>query len=253
MTPRVLLTRPRNDAAADAITLERKGYRTAIEPVLVIEPVAATLDLAAVQAVLATSANGVRALAAADSARDVPLFAVGEATARAAHDAGFTSVKSAAGDSRDLARLVAEALDPTAGPLLHVAGEDVAGDLVETLSAHGFAVTRRVLYRARTQAALTPGGARLIEDGAIDAVLFFSPRSARTFVSLTVAARLAPACAGMAAICLSRAVADAATGAEDGVDRSVAWRAVRVAARPDRAALIEALDAWKVQQFTGSP
>lgn len=253
MPPRVLLTRPRNDAMTDAAILEQKGYLTAIEPVLVIEPVAATLNLAKVQAVLATSANGVRALATADSARDVKLFAVGEATARAARDAGFTSVESAAGDSRDLARLIAGALDPEAGPLVHVTGEDVAGDLVETLSERGFAVTRLVLYRARTQAALTPGGARLIEDGSIDAVLFFSPRSARTFVSLTAAARLAPARAGMAAICLSRAVADAATGAEDGAERPVAWRAVCVATRPDRAALIEALDAWKVQQFTGSP
>jgi uroporphyrinogen-III synthase len=252
MAPRILLTRPRDDAAADAVTLEQKGYRTTIEPLLVIEPVAATLDLAAAQAVLATSANGVRAFAAAVATRDVPLFAVGDATARAAHDAGFTSVESAAGDSRDLARLIAATLDPKAGPLVHVAGEDVAGDLAETLSGRGFAVLRRVLYRARARAALTPDVARAIKDGAIDAVLFFSPRSARTFVSLMTAARLAPARAGMAAICLSRAVADAATSAEDGAELAVAWRAVCVAARPDRAALFDALDAWKVQQFTGS-
>ena len=252
MAPRVLLTRPRDDAAADAVTLEEKGYRTAIEPLLVIEPAAATLDLAAAQAVLATSANGVRALAATESARDVPLFTVGDATARAARDAGFTSIESAAGDSRDLARLIADTLDPKAGPLLHVSGEDVAGDLAETLSERGFAVLRRVLYRARARAALTPDAARAIEDGTIDAVLFFSPRSARTFVSLTAAARLLAARADMAAICLSRAVADAATGAEDGAEMAVAWRAVCVAARPDRAALFEALDAWKVQQFTGS-
>ncbi len=246
MEPRVLLTRPREDAAEFAVLLERKGYRVAIEPMLVIEPIEATFDLSTFQAVLVTSANGARALAAAGAGRGVPLFAVGDATARAARDAGFTTVESAAGDSAALARLVAGRLDPEAGPLLHVSGEDVAGDLAESLSARGFAVERRVLYRACATAALSAEGARLIADGAIDAVLFFSPRSARTFVSLAVAAMLAPACAAMAAICLSDAVAD---GSADGV----VWRAVCVASRPDRAALIEALDAWKVQQFTGSP
>lgn len=245
MRPCVLLTRPREDAAPVAALLESRGYRTAIEPMLVIEPVPAALEIAHYQAVLATSANGVRALAAAVPARAVRLFAVGDATARAARAAGFTWVESAAGDSAALARLAANKLDPGAGPLLHVSGEHIAGDLAGTLSAQGFAVERRVLYRAAVPAALSAATAGLIARGAIDAVLFFSPRSARTFVSLAEAAGLAPACAGSVAVCLSPAVAEAA--------HVIPWRAVRVAARPDRAALIEALDAWKVQQFTGSP
>ena len=44
MAPRVLLTRPREDAAAFAVLLEQKGYRPAIEPRLLIEPVPAVLD-----------------------------------------------------------------------------------------------------------------------------------------------------------------------------------------------------------------
>jgi len=245
MGPCVLLTRPREDAAPFALRLEARGYRTAIEPMLAIEPVPAALDIAGYQAVLATSANGVRALAAAVTARDAMLFAVGDATARAAREAGFASVESAAGDSQALAGLIANRLDPRAGKLLHVSGEEIAGDLAGSLTARGFTVERRVLYRARAATELSAATARLIADGGIDAVLFFSPRSAQTFVSLATAARLAPACAGVAAICLSPAVAAAADG--------VAWRTVCVAARPDRAALVEALDAWKMQQFTGSP
>jgi len=245
MGPRVLLTRPREDAAPLAALLEAGGYRAALEPMLVIEPVPATLQIAGYQAVLATSANGVRALAAAVPGRNLPLFAVGDATARAAREAGFSSVESAAGDSAALALLVADRLDPGAGPLLHVSGEHVAGDLAGTLTARGFAVEQRVLYRAAAPSGLSEATARLIAEGAIDAVLFFSPRSARTFVSLAKAAGLAPACAGIVAVCLSPAVAEAAA--------AIAWRGVSVASRPDSAALIEALDAWKVQQFTGSP
>jgi len=245
MRPRILLTRPREDSAALADLLEAKGYRTAIEPMLVIEPVAVPPDPTAFQAVIATSANGVRALSAATGGRGVPLFAVGPATAQAAREAGFISIESAAGESHALARLVAERLDPRNGPLLHVSGEDVAGDLAGSLSAQGFAVERSVLYRARAATALSARTARLIASGEIHAVLFFSPRTARTFVSLAAAAQLGSACAGMTAICLSPAVAESAAG--------VAWCGVRVATRPDRSALIEALDAWKVQQFTGSP
>ena len=245
MGPRVLLTRPREESASFAARLEARGYRTAIEPILAIEPVPAALEIADYQAVLATSANGVRALAGAVTAREVPLFAVGDATARAAREAGFVVVENAAGDSAALARLVTGRLDPRTGPLLHVSGEAIAGDLAGSLSALGFAVDRRVLYRARAAERLSEATIRLIADGSIDAALFFSPRTARTFVSLAAAAQLAPACAGIAAICLSPAVAEAA--------QAIKWRTVCVAARPDSAALVEALDAWKVQQFTGSP
>lgn len=246
MSPCVLLTRPQAESAELAADLERKGYRTEIEPMLIIEFAAEAVDPTGFQAVLVTSANGARALAAATVRRDVILFAVGDATARAASAAGFAAVESAAGASRDLARLVAQRLDPAAGPLLHAAGADVVGDLPQALAEHGFTVERAVLYRARAATALSERCRQRMGDGEIDAVLFFSPRSARTFVSLAAAARLAPACTRLAAVCLSRAVEDAATGA------GVAWGAVPVAARPNRAALIEALDGWKLQQFTGS-
>src|SRR5881392_3206481 len=61
---RALVTRPRAEAAALAEALDRRGIEAIIEPLLDIhyrdEPAP---DLAGVQAVLCTSANGVRALA----------------------------------------------------------------------------------------------------------------------------------------------------------------------------------------------
>ena len=51
------------------------------------------LDLDGVQALIATSANGVRAFAARDPRRSLPVCAVGDATARAASDAGFADVE----------------------------------------------------------------------------------------------------------------------------------------------------------------
>ena len=79
---RALVTRPRAEAVALAEALDRRGIEAIVEPLLDIlyrdEPAP---DLAGVQAVLCTSANGVRALARRSGERDIALFAVGEATA----------------------------------------------------------------------------------------------------------------------------------------------------------------------------
>jgi uroporphyrinogen-III synthase len=238
---RALVTRPREDAEAVAELLRRKGIEPVIEPLLVIEPrpegLGETGDtgLAGVQAVLLTSANGARALAAATAVRGVPVFAVGEATARAARERGFESVESAGGDVDDLARLVASRLDPGGGALLHGAGGAVAGDLAGRLAEGGFEVRRVVLYEARRRDGLSPATAAAFREGGIDMALFFSPRTAATFVTLAAEADIVAACRQVTAFCLSPAVAEAAS--------ELSWRRVRCAARPELPALMEEIDA----------
>ena len=227
---RVLITRPQDDAEALAAALRAQGVDSLIAPLLTIETIdTAPPDLAGVQALLFTSANGARAFARASTARDLPVFAVGDATARSARAAGFARVESAAGAVDDLAALVGARLDPAAGALLHAAGADVAGDLAAALGARGFAVRRVTLYRAHKAAHLPEAAARAIAEGALDAVLFFSPRSAATFVTLAIKAGVGPALSRLDALCLSEAVAEAA--------RQGTWRSVAVAAKPEQPAL----------------
>ncbi|HZU87877.1 MAG TPA: uroporphyrinogen-III synthase [Stellaceae bacterium] len=232
---RALVTRPRAQAETLAAALMRRGVEAIVEPMLEIDfRATGPLALAGVQAVLCTSANGVTALARASAERALPLFAVGEATAAAARRAGFAFVESAAGDAAALARLAAARLDPRAGRLLHVAGSAVAGDLAGALAAHGFAVDRAVLYDARPATALRAETRQALAGGEIALALFFSPRSAAIFVGLATAAGLAPACAGIAAVSISRA-ADAALAALD-------WRARSIAEAPNQKALLDAVD-----------
>src|SRR3954462_9321303 len=131
---RALVTRPRAETVALAEALDRRGIEAIIEPLLDIhyrdEPAP---DLTGVQAVLCTSANGVRALARLSGDRELPLFAVGDATARRGREAGFANVFNAGGDAADLARLARQRLQADAGPLVHVAGSIVAGDLAAEL------------------------------------------------------------------------------------------------------------------------
>ena len=231
---RVLLTRPEAQSRPLAQRLAAAGVDSLIEPLLDLAPVPdARLDLNGVQAVLATSANGVRALASATARRDIAVFAVGPATAEAAAAAGFTQVSTAGGDVEALAELVTARLDPRAGALVHVAGTAVAGDLAGSLTAQGFSVTRAVLYDARPATRLGPATVAALRDGLLDGALFFSPRTAQTFANLVQNSDLDATCARLAAFCLSPAVADALGG--------LAFRHVRVAQRPETDALLALL------------
>src|SRR6202042_3296229 len=111
-------------------------------------------------------------------------FAVGDATAAAAREAGFADIASAGGAVEDLAKLVIARLKPKDGALIHAAGSVTAGDLSGMLEAAGFAVRRAVLYEAAPSEALSPATRDAIARGEIDAALFFSPRNAATFVRL---------------------------------------------------------------------
>jgi len=232
---RILVTRPEEDSGPLAGELAARGYSILRQPLLqIVFEDGPQPNLSDVQALLFTSANGVRAFARRSDRRDLPAYAVGDATARAAWDAGFGRVESAGGDVNDLAALVRRRCDPAAGLLFHAAGSAVAGDLAGLLGGSGYAVRRLALYHAEQAAALNDATRRALAEGAVDFALFFSPRSAAGFARLVKDAGLANSCAGIGAICLS----DAVGGAFDGL----AWRRVTVAAEPTQAALLAALD-----------
>jgi uroporphyrinogen-III synthase len=231
---RVLLTRPRADAEVTARLLAQRNIEAVIAPVIDISDISdVTLDLAGVQAVLFTSANGVRAFARAAARRDIPVFAVGDASAEAAAEYGFPQVTSAGGDVAALAALVGERLDPAAGALLHAAGSAVASDLAGDLANHGFVVRRAQLYRAQTVDRLPVNAHRALEEGAVDAALFYSPRTAAHFAALVAAAGLQSSCRQIIAGCLSAAVGEAAA--------TLPFADIRVAKTPDQAALFDVL------------
>lgn len=232
--PRLMVTRPDADAAPLTDLLAGLGFATLVEPLLeIVYEGGPPLDLGGVQALLATSANGIRAFARRDERRELPVLAVGDATARMARAAGFTRVESASGDVVALAALVIDRLDPAAGELLHVAAGTVAGDLAGDLAAAGFRYRREVLYSARTATRLSPAASAALHEGSLAGVLLYSPRTAATFVRLVEDAGAEAACARLTAFCLSRAVADRAAG--------IPWRRLVIASEPTEAALIAGL------------
>ena len=227
---RLLVTRPEPDGARTAAALRQRGHHVLVAPVLHTEPVTAPLSDARFSAVILTSANAARALAAHPArARlmGLPAFAVGHRSAAAASAVGFADVRSAGGDQTDLAGLIrAQRLD---GPLLYLAGEDRAGDLGSALASQGLEVHTLVIYRAVMAKRLPDQIAAGLREARLDGVLHFSRRSAEAYLSCARSAGLLAAALVPTHYCLSRQVAAAMAGAER----------VAVAPRPEEAALVD--------------
>ena len=231
---RLMVTRPREDAEVLAALLLERGVEAVMEPLISVKDVdGPALDLAGVQALLITSANGIRAFSRRQGDRDIAVFTVGDASARAARGLGFENVTSAAGDVDALAAAVEAALDPAAGALVHVAGTRVAGDLAGALEAVGFEVRREVLYEGSAARELSPQTREALAAGGLDGVVLFSPRTAAVLVSLMSDAGLSDAGRGLVAYCLSQAVADKLKGLH--------WRDRVIAPEPNQDALLETI------------
>lgn len=231
--PRLLLTRPRPESRALAAALEAHGIDSLIEPMLTIRlDVGTRFDPAGVQAILLTSANGARALAAAadQAAKQLPVLAVGQATAEAARRGGFEKVESANGDVADLAAFAAARLRPEAGCLVHVAGRVSAGCLAGRLRAAGFVAVRVPLYEAVPVRAFSPSARHALEGRTLSGVALFSPRTAALLAKLVRETGLASRVGTMTAFCLSDAVAAVAA--------ALPWRRVAVADAPRQDALV---------------
>lgn len=229
---RLLLTRPEEDARETARRLEERGHQVLVTPLMVIDVLGGgPLDLSGVQALLVTSVNGLRAFMHRQDGRvpGLPVFAVGDATARVAREMGFKDVKSAGGDVDDLARLAASHLHPLGGALLHPAASDVAGDLGFMLMRGGYVYRREIIYQARLADVLPAAAVQAIVTKNVDGVLLYSPRSAAIFDRLVKAADLRAACAHLTAYCLSENVARAA---------GEPWHDIRVAEAPEENSLL---------------
>ncbi|HTW35526.1 MAG TPA: uroporphyrinogen-III synthase [Rhizomicrobium sp.] len=228
---RVLVTRPRDDAEETAAKLAARGHQAVIAPLLDIR-IRAGGDIAldGVQAVLVTSANGIRALATRTRRRDVKVLAVGAQSANTARELGFADVDDAGGDAQALAALAIANLDAKRGALFHASGAETRGNLAETLSARGFSIRNEMLYDAVAANALPPDAQNALAQGTLDAALFFSPRTARIFSDLVTKAKLIDACRVLRAWCISEAAASEL--------RAIPFRELGVAAEPNQDALL---------------
>lgn len=217
------MTRAEPGASVTAEGIRALGGLAMVLPLFqIVETGAASADPERLQALVFTSAHGVRT-APASLDRSLRVFAVGDATAAAARAAGYGSVASARGDGPALAALMAQRLNPKNGPVLHVRGEHMAFDMSAALRSAGFEADAIITYRAEAVARLEP--AQLEAAARSQGVLFHSARGAEAGARL-----MAPLAPHLTAICISEAAQAAAQGAP--------FAAFAVAERPTDEALI---------------
>lgn len=208
---RVVVLRPEPGASETVARAAERGLDAVSVPLFQIEPIEWRVpDAGQFDALLLTSANAVRFGGPGLTAlRDLPVRAVGEATAAAARDAGFDV--AAVGDA-GAAQLIAS-LDPKLR-LLHIAGEHRA--------ALSRPMTILAVYRSRLVE--PPEGLSQAERAV---VLVHSPRAGRAFADAADRLGLDRTSIRLAAI--STAASEAA---------GTGWARIESAERPTDEALL---------------
>lgn len=210
---RIIVLRPEPGAAATLRRASERGLEAHAIPLFDIEPVEWLVpDPSDFDALLLTSAKAVRhGGPGLELFRGLPVHSVGEATARAARDAGFTVATVGDSDVNGLLGSIDTNLR-----LLHLCGEHRT---VPDAARH--AITPIPVYRARAREHVE------IEAAAGSVALVHSPRAGTRLAELVDAQPIDRSTIIIAAI--SQAAAEAAGGG---------WAAVDTAATPTDEALL---------------
>ena len=191
-----------------------EGLPALAVPLLQVSPLAVSRPEGDPDAILFTSAQGVRNHPYDPRWRDVPVLTVGDATAAEALAQGYHNVRSADGNVEDLKALTAREVAGSARIFLFAA-RDPAGNLEKFLKTNGYRVDRFAVYETRGSTDLELRPAVNLLDR-ISGICVYSPKAAKRLSELLRMHRWEGTI-----FCLSLACADR-IGAIEGVKIAVA-------------------------------
>jgi uroporphyrinogen-III synthase len=201
---KIIITRPEEDARPLAGKLQAMGHHVSILSMMNIVPRnEVKIPDKIYQAICLTSANGVRSLRGITHIKDFSVIAVGPQSLQAAQKAGFNNVTAQGGDVDGLIDFVKQNYLPTAGPILYISGSETSGDLEGKLISRGFSVDRIITYDA-VPAKLTDHQTEISD---ADAVMLYSPRSAKIWCDEIARLGLQNIAREMTYYCLAASVA----------------------------------------------
>ena len=117
---------------------------------------------------------------------------------------------------------------------MHLAGSGRPGKLVSDLAARGYRVQTCALYHTVPVQRLPDTAREALLAGVLDAVLFFSPQTAQTFVDRIIDEGLRSCCVALIACCISEAATTSL--------QSLRFRDIRTSSHPDLTRLLLLLD-----------
>lgn len=188
----IVVTRPRPECDETAAWIGRAGGVALCSPVLEIAPPADVAPLRealgrlhSYRGVILTSVNGARALVESLPRERVawpPLYAVGPKTAAYLRERGFNPVvPERPADGLAMAELLP---DGAGLPYLFLRAEEGREELVACLTAAGCQVSLVTAYRSVAAAGLSAAVVTAWRQQWVDAVTFFSARTAQVFLEL---------------------------------------------------------------------
>jgi len=236
---RVLVTRPEPGASETACRLESLGF----EPIKL--PLQETLPLAVVDLprpkdvciVVLPSASVVRHAPRwlLDNWAEIPCLAVGEATARAAREAGFREVRVGGGDAEALGDAIIA--DKPVGFVAYLCGKVRRPVFEQKLAEAGIPVRVVETYDTSPIARDDETVIRAAGTDSIDYALVYSANAAELLLDLMMREMLQNLFAGTTLVCISPRVAEIFS--PDG--GKLARNKIVIAQEPNEGALLEAL------------
>lgn len=230
MTLSVLITRPLPEAEDYAAELQGQGFETYLAPMLEIVPLPFDV-LDDFDALIFTSAEGVRAYCDGGGVVKGQAICVGKYTAHAARDAGFEAVVNVAGTGRD----VVDYIGKSNLNYLHIGGKHVAYPIAEKLRAFGTNCTHVPVYEAQKVSDISPDILDAIREKRIDVVTFYSKRTAEAFLDLAAQSGVVEALNTIKCLSISDAVLECVRL------YNYEWNGLYVSSTPDRTGMLEQL------------
>ncbi|MBL41732.1 MAG: hypothetical protein CMM49_03615 [Rhodospirillaceae bacterium] len=230
----LLIIRPRQDADLLSNDLNKIGIKTTIFPIfkfINLNPVLP--DIKEFKYILTSSRNGIRTFAKNFTERELTLYVVGEGSAQEAKNQGFKNIIVGNNSMSELCKNINSTLNKNSGKLLYVSGVYQNYDVTRYLRFNGYRIENLVLYDLNPISYLSEGVLKKLEDGIINGVLFFSPRSAIIFSDLLKKARKDNIAEQLRAFCLSKKIAEKVN--------KLNWKMTYVSATSNKASLIDLL------------
>ena len=223
----VLITRALEDGLEFQQDLSAKGIIAHVLPLHHVEHLNVAIE-GEFQALILTSKQGASALKNYPQLSSLPVYCVGDETARVAAENGFKNTHSAHGDVHDLLDLIVRECAHDIH-FLYLSGEDVRHELSQILKDHGFLCDQKVVYKIHDRIDLSPDEQALLHSKQITHIPLFSPKSAERLVRCMKDYHVD--CSSKICVCLSH---DIATVAKD-----VKWHTIDVVLHPSRESMTE--------------
>lgn len=233
----LLLTRPHEDSERLARLSQIQGYDPIIEPLLT--PIYLEDKIVVpghLQSVLITSKQALKSLTRLPEFpvfQKIELICAGEKTAELAQEVGIQKVFVAGEAVDQMMTWIKDNRTLARGPFLYLHGDVVTKDIRTHLEESGYQVLTQKIYEMVEAQTFSSQTLDLIQRKIFHGITFFSPRTARIFVSMAHKFKLETCFSKTYAFCLSSAVAQEI--------EVFSWQGIEIAKSPTEAALMELL------------